>query len=246
VKQIIEQMPEFERPRERCLQSGADCLSLRECLALILGSGPAGLGCLGVARQILQVPGEGLSFQDEEKAFFTGIEVAGTNYLKRVPGLGPAGQAKILAAFEVGRRYTLYRYRQRKLILKRPSYSDLTLTALSRVSMENRASPQEWFGFVPVHRSGEVGELCVVEKGARTHVNVDPAELFARILALRPHGVFLFHNHPTGFLIPSPQDFDITKRVDDIGIQFGIQLLGHWIVSLQGEKLIKESQDTGD
>jgi DNA repair protein RadC len=78
----------------------------------------------------------------------------------------------------------------------------------------------------------------MVEKGARTHVNLDPAELFARILALRPRGVFLFHNHPSGILTPSQEDLDLTHTIREISEKFGIQLLGHWIVSAQSEHWI--------
>ncbi len=234
----IHQIPELERPRERCLQYGPGCLSLRECLALILGSGPPGVGCLGIARRILQLPGQGLNAQEEERAFFTGIEIESDTYLKQIAGLGPAGRARILAAFELGRRYSQYRHCRRNTNGKHNSYSELMKTALERISMENRANPQEWFGFVPIHRSGDVGELCLVEQGVRTHVNVDPAELFARVLALRPQGLFLFHNHPSGYLQPSHQDISLTQKINQMAGQFGIQLLGHLIVSLEGETWI--------
>lgn len=232
--------PLSERPRERCLDTGPTCLSLRECLALILGSGPPGIGCLGLATNILGKPGSGLSTQEEERAFFTSLEVSGGSYLKGISGLGPAGQAKLLAAFEVGRRYSLYRNRIfRSNQPQKSTIAELAREALSKISGKNRSEPQEWFGFIPIHRSGELGELCIVEQGARTHVNVDPAELFARVLVLRPRGLFLCHNHPSGIVVPSPQDLNLTEKVAEIALQLGIQLLGHWIVTSQGETWIR-------
>jgi DNA repair protein RadC len=69
-------------------------------------------------------------------------------------------------------------------------------------------------------------------------VNIDPAELFARVLALRPHGFYLFHNHPSGDLSPSPADIDLTRQVQRVSEQLGIRLLGHGIVSSREERWI--------
>jgi DNA repair protein RadC len=106
---ILSLVPPPEKPRERCLERGPSCLSLRECLALLLGSGPQGTGCLGLVQKILARPGKGLGTPEEERAFFMGIECCGRSHLLDIPGLGPAGQARILAAVEVGRRYALFR-----------------------------------------------------------------------------------------------------------------------------------------
>jgi DNA repair protein RadC len=236
---IIQNTPIQERPRERCLETGASCLSLRECLSLILGSGPPGIGCMGLATQILEKPGTGLDVSAEEKAFFMAMETAGTAHVKEVNGLGPALQARILAAFELGRRYSVYRYEHSRAQRSTLPQSTLARQALRKISQKDRSEPKEWLGFVPIHRSGEMGELCVVERGVRTHVNTEPAELFARILALRPRGFFLFHNHPSGNMNPSPQDLDLTERVQEISRTFGLQLLGHGIVSSLNEEWIK-------
>ena len=247
--------PMAERPRERCLEAGAQSLSLRECLALILGSGPPKTGCLGLAHLLLTRVSSGLhnenvnrvSSEEVDRAFFTALEVSGKSYLSEIPGLGPAGQAKILAAFELGRRYSLFRTQngvdanQRRksspsiLPFPRGNIQRLTHLALQKISPRDRSEPQEWLGFVPVYRSGQVGQLCVVEKGARTHVNVDPAELFARVLALRPRSIFLFHNHPSGTLMASAEDVRLTEQVRALAQQLNIALLGHWIVTLEDQ-----------
>ncbi len=233
-----------EKPRERCLETGPACLSLRECLALILGSGPPGSGCLGLAHRILSRPGEGLDPTEEERAFFMGMESCGRSHLIEIRGLGPAGQARILAAMEIGRRYALFRTSHERVKRGRSS-SDvgnsparLALQALQRVSDRLRFESQEWFGFVPVHRTGEVGQLCLVEKGSRTHVNLDPVEIFARLLSLRPQGFFLFHNHPSGSPHPSQEDRQLSQQIDRVSRTFDIRLLGHWIVSPQEESWI--------
>jgi len=145
---LIESTPLSERPRERCLQTGTACLSLRECLALILGSGPPGIGCLGLAHLILTRPGPGMSPSDEERAFFTALELTGMTHLQGFHGLGPSGQAKILAAFELAKRYVFYR--MQKSTVQKNTISHLANQALTCISQKLRAEVQEWFGFLPL------------------------------------------------------------------------------------------------
>jgi DNA repair protein RadC len=224
-----------ERPRERCLKAGASALSLRECLALLLGSGPPGQGALGLAERILSVSGPGLDPAEEERAFYTALESSGhPHWNEKAPGLGPASLARLLAAFELARRYSDYRLAS---VSRHPAgtFGSLSARALKQIPESLRMRPREWLGFIPYHRNRELGRLCIVEEGARTHVNADAAELFARVLALRPRGFFLVHNHPSGDLRPSPTDLELTFQVDRLASQLSTPLLGHWIVAPSGE-----------
>lgn len=229
---MIKTTPQSERPRERCLSQGSECLSLRECLALILGSGPRGKGCMGVAADILRRMGGYQTEQAQEDAFFASMELTPNAYLQDLSGLGEAGRARLMAAIELARRYVMYRERASgKESPKIIEHDSLARKALAQISDAYRISAQEWLGFVPLSRSGKVGQFCLVEQGTRTHVNTDAVELFARILALRPLGIFLFHNHPSGDLRPSEADCDLTEQVGQICTQLGIRFLGHAIVS---------------
>ncbi|MDR3607432.1 MAG: JAB domain-containing protein [Oligoflexia bacterium] len=233
---VIKNLPHSERPRERCLSKGPCCLSLRELLTILIHTGPPGIGAPGVATALLERPGLGMKEPEQERALFTALEAsASESALGGIPGLGPAAIARILAAFELGRRYS----RQlRQTQSPNPRSPRLFRTAASRIPPERRQEPREWLGFVPLYRSGELGELCIVELGARTHVNVEPAELFARILALRPQGFFLFHNHPSDNLEPSMEDRQLTDAVHTLARSFGLRFLGHAVVGSRSENWI--------
>ena len=181
-----------------------------------------------------------MAVEDEEAAFFSTFEgqAAGSSWID-LPGLGAANQARLLAAFELGRRYALFR--ERRARARDPGKTgrlELSERAIRSIPLAERSQSREWLGFVPVYVTGAVGQFCVAEQGSRTHVNVDPVELFARILALRPRGFFLFHNHPSGNLQPSPADLDLTRKTARVAEQLGIQLLGHGVVSARGERWI--------
>jgi DNA repair protein RadC len=241
----LKSFPPSERPRERCLERGARCLSLRELLALLIHTGPPGIGALGLAALFLDRPGAGLGEREQERALFTALESSSDGDdrggLSDIRGLGPAARARVLAAFELGRRYAHHRETVRgKSRLNEPMVrgSRLFGAAAARISPEFRQEPREWLGFVPLYRSGELGELCLVERGVRTHINIEPAELFARILALRPQSFFLFHNHPSGNLTPSLSDRELTENVAALARTLGMRLLGHAVVTSAGETWI--------
>ena len=227
-----------ELPRERCIDQGARCLSLRECISLILVSGPRDSGALRIASAILNRPGTGLDESDSERAFFNAMEVSADSHLSEHHGLGPVGKAKLLAAFELGRRYAHHRERGQCTAKVNRKILDLRGEAMERVKPTLRSEVQEWLGFVPFYRTGQLGNFSLVERGVRTHVNIDPLELFSRLLSLRPEGFFLFHNHPSGDLTPSGSDIDLTRQVRDLAGRFGVQLLGHGIVATLGERWI--------
>ena len=242
----------FEDPLSRCLQSGASCLSLRECLSLLVGSpyqNPAQIDDpqntnLDLATQVLNRPGAWSDPAEEARAFFISMEAPGTKFLDEIDALDPCQRTRLLVAFEIARRYSEYRCKKRKKGKVPIVIGELTIRCLGRIPERRRLASQEWLGFVPVHRGGQLGRLCEVENGVRTHVNTDPAELFARLLALRPFGFYLVHNHPSGLVEPSRKDMDLTERVGSLGKQLGVQLFGHWIVAPQGEFLI-ETQKFG-
>ena len=233
---LMRLIPASERPRERCLEKGAASLSLRECLAVLIGTGNAGGGCLEAASTILERFGPGMPEPELQRALFTALEGSPESCFVSVGGLNRAGRARLLAAFELARRYSMLKMAAARNAPRGQRYLDMYVReATARVPLEFRTCPKEWLAFVPVFATGEVGEFCVVERGTRTHVNFDPAELFARVLALRPRGFFLFHNHPSGNPHPSTEDLDLTRRVRRAATELGTRLYGHKIITPSGE-----------
>jgi len=229
-----------EQPRERCLSHGAFCLSLRECLALILGTGSGSRSPMDIARTLLERTGRDLPEDAESRGFFRAMESSPDALLDRALGIGPAHQARLMAAFELGRRYAAYLLGHQGP-LPAPAHEcgqNLRERAVAQVPPSAWLDPREWLGIVPVYRSRALGSFIQIEKGVRTHVNIDPIELFARILALRPDAFYLFHNHPSGDLAPSPTDLLLTDAVRDLAEALGIPLAGHGIVSPRGRSWI--------
>jgi DNA repair protein RadC len=234
---MISQIPHPERPRERCLRDGPSSLSLRELLALILNSGPPGIGCLGLSEQLLERAAGGSGTEELDRAFFLAMD--GRDWVfPELAGLGAAARVRVMAAMELGRRYALFRDGAHAKASFRQSSADKgELAVLARVPGARRMDATEWLGFVPAYPEAP-GQFCLVERGVRTHVNFDPAGLFARVLALRPRGFFLLHNHPSGDLTASTDDRFLTRQVADTASRLGVPLLGHCVIGPRGHAWI--------
>ena len=92
---LIRDMPEGERPRERLAQYGADTLSNAELIAILLRTGMKGESVVNMSNRLLSQ--------------FNGLERMGRASLPELCSLNGISEAKacqLLAAFELGRRFT--------------------------------------------------------------------------------------------------------------------------------------------
>lgn len=60
---------------------------------------------------------------------------------------------------------------------------------------------------------------------------VHPREVFQRALLVGSSAIVIAHNHPSGDLTPSNEDWSMTKALADAGKIIGIRILDHIIVS---------------
>ncbi|MCB0414728.1 MAG: hypothetical protein KDD50_10370 [Bdellovibrionales bacterium] len=220
----INQFLPSERPRERCIQYGAETLSLRECLAVLLGTGPKNIGCFGLADQILQ-------FTDltklDEASFFTTYGTDPLVRLRNVHGLGPAGQAKILVALDLCRRFSEYKSIAKH---KTTAKDGLTLEVKKAIPKSMYSSPIEILGFVPYFQDGRVGQFVEIQKGEERFVSVSSQKILRSVLLCKAQGFWLFHNHPGGNDEPSTDDKSMTRNIRWLCKQLDLDFKGHWIV----------------
>jgi len=72
--------------------------------------------------------------------------------------------------------------------------------------------------------------LHLVSQGSLNQSIVTPRETFKAAILSNSAAVILAHNHPTGDLMPSPEDIAITRRLKECGELLGIKILDHVIV----------------
>ncbi|HTL43988.1 MAG TPA: DNA repair protein RadC [Vicinamibacterales bacterium] len=214
-----------DRPREKLQRVGAGGLGDNELLALVLGQGPARSGALELANAVLAVVG-GLH----------GLARASMDELRRIPGIGDARAAQLLAAVEAGRRTLVRSRRERPQILHPRNAAELLIPQFG-------SQPVEHFGVLLLDTKHRVMRTSVVSVGSVDTSVVHPREVFRAAATVGAAAIVLFHNHPSGDPTPSTDDVVLTQRLVRAGDLMGIQVLDHVIVAESRYHSMREQKD---
>jgi DNA repair protein RadC len=187
-------------------------LGTNELLAVVLGTGTRRVSALALANQILETAG-GLK----------GLARLSPGGLARLRGLKAARAARLLAAFELGRRLVAGPDHPRPAF-RTPEEAGRYL--LPRFSIK----PVEEFGMLILDTRNRLRRLQVISKGGLNGSLVHPREVFREAVTLQAAGLILFHNHPSGDPTPSREDLELTRRLRDAGRIMGIEVLDHIIL----------------
>ena len=94
-----------------------------------------------------------------------------------------------------------------------------------------------------VDRSNSTLGYAKISQGGISGTVVDIRLILKYAIENLASGIFLFHNHPSGQLRPSPQDFSITNKLKEACRWMDISLLDHIIVT---EERYYSFADEGD
>lgn len=208
----ITDWPTDERPREKLLARGAESLSDAELLAIFLRTGQQGMTAVDLARTQLAAGGGLRALLD-----------AGPERMAKLPGMGTARRALLLAALELGRRY-LAEPLERGLPLDNPDKAGQLLTA------RLRGLPYEVFACLFLDNKHRLIAFEQLFQGTIDAAAVYPREVVRRAMEHNAAAVILAHNHPSGVAEPSQSDHAITRRlVDALGLM-EIRVLDHLVI----------------
>lgn len=213
MKVRIKDIEEFDRPRERLINNGVGVLSNEELLAIILKTGTKQYSAKELASIVIKE--------------IDGIKNLNTiNYerLKCIKGIGKAKACELLASIELGKRIS------RELV----SLNDVILNKTSLVFdyYKDRLCNlnQEYFYCIYLDNKKKVISDKLLFIGTLNYSVVHPREVFKNAYLVSAAGIILVHNHPTGNVIPSKQDIDLTKNIISVGNILGIKVVDHVII----------------
>jgi DNA repair protein RadC len=202
----------YDRPREKLERLGAAALGDNELLAIVLGHGRARASALDLANALLVAGG------------LSGLVRARHGELRKVPGIGAARAAQVLAAIELGRR-TLARAGEIRPQLSSPrAVAEFLLPQFG-----NR--PVEQFGVLLLDTKHRVLRASVLSIGTLDASIVHPREVFREAAAAGAAAIVLFHNHPSGDPEPSEDDVRLTERLMAAGVLMGIDVIDHVVLA---------------
>ena len=209
----IKEWPEEERPREKLLNFGPQHLSDAELLALLIESGTGGITAVDLAKRLL--------VEHEDLAELSSKGVA---ELSRMKGIGPARSARILAAFELGRRVEGGKGKE-GVRVKSPA------DVAQFFSPEFRGLKKEIFKTVLLDSGNRIIRNVTVSQGTLNMSLVHPREVFKPAVDHLAAGIILLHNHPSGEPEPSQLDRQITSQLTEAGEVMGIPVVDHIILA---------------
>lgn len=211
----IHRLPEDERPRERLMRYGAESISTTELIAIILGSGTKTMPVLQMAQEIL------MRFENLKRLSEATIEE-----LCQIKGLGIAKALQLKASFSLGMRAS------KQTIA--PKYRiDNPLHAYHLVKDDLEQEKRELFIIILQDVKGCLISHHTVAIGTLSNTLVHPREVFYPAVRHKAASMILVHNHPSGDPTPSPEDYEITKTLTEVGALMGIPINDHLII---GEK----------
>lgn len=185
-----------------------------ELLAILLGTGRAGLGVEAVAESILVGAGGSLRRLVRQPL----------GELRRVAGVGGAKAGRVAAALELGRRLAREERPVRERIRTPEDVVRLLADRLRDLEVEE-------FHVVALSAQRDVLKAVLVSRGVLTGSLVHPREVFRPAIAEAAAGIIVVHNHPSGDPTPSPEDRAVTGQLLAAGTVLGIPVLDHVIVA---------------
>jgi len=209
----LKSLAQDDRPREKLVALGRQSLSDAELLAIILGSGNKTETAVQLAQRMLH----------QNKNNINEVAKLSLNDLKKFKGIGIVKAINIAASFELGRRKSDLDSLERIKITSSKTAYQLLQKRLSDL-------PHEEFWLLILNRANQVIKEEFISKGGISGTIVDVRLICKSAIENNASGIIIAHNHPSGQIIPSKQDKEITIKLKSALILFDVSLLDHLII----------------
>ena len=211
----LKELPESERPYEKCERFGPEVLSDAELLAVIIRSGTKKERAVDLAIRVLDRPGakKGLS-----ALYYYSIQE-----LQKIKGIGKVKAVQLCCVAELAKRMQAA-VDDEKEVFRTPE-------SIAKVYMERlRHCRTEEIILLMLDTKGRKIADEVISKGTVNMAVLEPREVLC--VALRYEAVFLvvLHNHPSGMPVPSEADVAVTRRLAAACEVVGVFLRDHIII----------------
>ena len=205
---------EDDKPREKLMLKGKSALSDAELIAILIGSGSRSESAVDLSKRILASVDNNLN----------ALGKLSISQLMTFKGIGEAKAISIIAALELGRR----RRSEDAVELKKVTSSKVIFEIMQPIIGE---LPHEEFWIIYMNNSNKVISKSQLSKGGITGTLVDVRIVFKTALEMGATALILCHNHPSGTLVPSEADKQITRKLKLAGESLEIKVLDHLIIT---------------
>lgn len=212
----IKDLPDVDRPYEKCLSFGPEGLTDAELLAVIIRTGTRAQSSLSLSEEVLSLgnPGDGL----------LGLLHHSLNDFMKVRGVGKVKGVQLLCIGELSRRIWKKKARVNPISFGNPK-------EISDYYMEDmRHLEQEEIHVMFLNTKQVLIKELLISRGTVNASVTTPREILIEALRCCAVAMVLVHNHPSGDPSPSRADRLLTDRVKEAGALIGIILIDHIII----------------
>ena len=206
-RRLFRDLPTHEQPRYRLDQQGISQLSDSELLALVFGNSN-----LDIAYELLE------QFGDLHQ-----LARAGSNFLLRIKGVGPAQAARWQATVELSRRLRLPPAGSRPQICSPADAANILMPLMQDLL-------QEELCVILMDTRGYVLGIPTIYVGSLNTSVVRVGELFRPAIEQQAAAVIVAHNHPSSDPQPSAEDVAVTRQIIQAGKLLDIPVMDHIVV----------------
>ena len=212
-------LPENLQPREKALALGIKSLRDAELMAILFGTGIQGKGVVALCDEILE---------DNKRHLSLLTSMRPDEVIARYKGVGLAKALTLLAALELGSRAAA----DAIAVSNRPIMN----SEMAHEFMKSKlvGLDHEEFWILLMRQNHTVIRAYNVARGGFNATAVDIKVILSEVLMAKSPVMMLFHNHPSGALIPSAQDKALTQRIVSAAGLLDIRVVDHIIISHLG------------
>lgn len=228
-KVTMKGLPASERPYEKAEMEGAEHLSDKELLTVLIRTGTKEERADQIALKVLKLCGE-----DGLQALWN----MDAEELKALPGIGRVKAIQLVCVCELARRMA----RGKRLFGTKISSPE---DVVKFYNVQLKYQQRECLVVIILDSKNRILADEIISVGTIHSSIADPREIFHAVLKKNGASVILLHNHPSGDPMPSREDILTTERISKAGNLLGIPLNDHIIlgqntyISLKAEGYLK-------
>lgn len=211
----VKELPESERPYEKCERFGPEALSDAELLAVIIRSGTKKERAVDLAVRVLNRPGarKGLS------ALF----YYSRQELQKIKGIGKVKAIQLCCVAELAKRMHVSADAEKETFSSPESIANAYMERMRHCRTEEII-------LLMLDTKGRKIADEVISKGTVNMAVLEPREVLCTAFRYEAVFLILLHNHPSGVPVPSDADITVTRRLAKACEIVGVELRDHIVI----------------
>ncbi len=216
----IRDLPIEEKPRQKLIKHGPGVLSIQELLAVILNTGSRNEDVLAISNRIIKEYGEKIIIAEKD-----------AKKLSSNMNISIIKACQIIACGEIGRRF----YEKNPMGF----YIIRNAKDVYEYLKDMHNLPKEHLRGLYLNSHNRIIHDEIISIGTINTNIVHPREVFRPAIEYSSVAIVLAHNHPSGNILPSNEDIEITEQIIKAGKIIGINVLDHVIITKDSFMSIK-------